>query len=291
MSAFLSVAFVVSVLRIAVPYALAATGGMWSERGGVVNIALEGMMLAGAFGFVLGCHLAGGWTGVAAGLLAGELVAGLLVLSVVGLGADAIVTGVALNLLVAGLTRYGLKLVWGSSSNSSRVDGFTGGEGLLGLITHPLFVLTVVGIAASPLLLGRTRFGLRLRACGEHPAAVASLGVSVAAHRAAGTLLGGLFAGLAGVWLAADQHQFTDNMSAGRGYVALAAMITGGWRPAWGAAVALLFGLAEAVQITLQGQGTGIPTQLLQMMPYVLTLLALVGFVGRTRPPAALGRA
>ncbi len=292
MSLFASLAFFVSVLRISVPYVLAALGGTASERGGVVNIALEGMLLTGAFGYVLAAHLTGSpWLGLLGGLLGGELVALLLIVAVVRLRADAIVTGVALNLLAAAGTRFCLKLIWDSSSNSGRVEGFSTASGALGgLLSQPVFLLTVALVGLAPLLLFRSRFGLRLRACGEHPEAAASQGVSVTRTRSVGVLLSGLLAGLGGVWLAAEQHQFSDGMSAGRGYIALAAMITGKWHPLGAAAACLLFAGAEAVQIALQGQGTGVPSQLLQMLPHVLTLVTLVGFIGRSRAPAALGQ-
>jgi len=298
MNAFLPVVFAVQVVRISLPYALAALGGTFSERGGVVNIALEGIMLSAAFGFVFGSFVTGNaWAGVGAGVLAGMLLASLLALMTLRFRADAIVAGVALNLLAMGGTRFLLKRTWDSSSNSSRVmapEAWGGGEGTWGavasLVTHPLVLLSLALIAASHLVLYHTRFGLRLRACGEHPEAAATMGVSVRRVRLGGVLLAGLFAGLGGVWLAASQHQFTDNMSGGRGYIALAAMIFGRWNPLGAAAACLLFGAAEAVQIHLQGQGTVIPTQLLQMMPYVLTLITVAGFRGRAKPPAASGR-
>ncbi len=298
MEALLSVAFAAQVVRIAVPYVLAALGGTFSERGGTVNIALEGIMLCGAFGFVLGGSLGGGpAAGVATGIGAGMAMAALFGLVTLRFGADQIVSGVAINILAVGLTRFALKAVWDSSSNSERVDAvaaLAGGEGplgqLLGLVTHPLVLLTAVLVLASHAALFHTRFGLRLRAVGEHPEAAASLGISVPRTRWAGVLLSGVLAGLAGVWLASDQHQFTDQMTGGRGYIALAAMIVGRWRPSLAALACLLFGFAEALQIGLSSLGVGIPTQWLQMLPYALTILAVVGFAGRSSPPAAAGR-
>lgn len=298
MSAILSVVFLVQVVRIGLPYALAALGGTFSERGGVPNIALEGIMLCGAFAFVLGAHLTGSpWVGVLAGVGGGLTLAALLALVTLRFGADAVVAGVALNLLALGGTRFLLKLVWDSASNSGRVEApapWLGGEGALGavagLLGHPLVLLAVLLAAASQVLLFRTRFGLRLRACGEHPEAAAAAGVRVLWTRAAGVLISGALAGLGGVWLAAEQHQFSDAMSGGRGYIALAAVITGRWTPPGAVAACLAFGAAEALQMALQGGTAGIPTQLLQALPYLLALVALAGFVGRSRPPAALGR-
>ena len=298
MSALLSVAFLVQVLRISVPYVLAALGGTFSERGGVPNIGLEGILLVGAFGFVLGAHATGSpWAGLAAGVLAGMIAASILGIAVIRLGADAIVTGVAMNLLALGATKFLLKLVWDSASNSGRVEApaaLLDGDGavgaVLGFVSHPLVLLAAAIVAGSHLLLWRTRFGLRLRACGEHPEAAATAGVAVRRVRAAGVLLSGALAGLGGVWLAAEQHQFSDNMSGGRGYIALAALIFGRWNPLGATAACLAFGAAEALQISLQGRGTGIPTQFLQMLPYLLTIATLVGFRGGARAPAALGR-
>lgn len=292
----LGVAFAMQIVRISVPYALAALGGTFSERGGVVNIALEGTMLCGAFGFVLGSHLGGPAAGLLLGLGCGIGVASLLGLAAIRFRADPIVAGVAINLLAVGATRFALKLIWDSSSNSARVpavEPLAGGEGALGALletaTHPLVLAALALVVGAHVVLFRTRFGLRLRACGEHPAAARSLGVPVLRTRWAGVLLAGALAGLAGVWLASEQHQFTDQMTGGRGYIALAAMIVGRWRPSLAAAACLLFGGAEALQIALASQGVGLPTQLLQTLPYLLTILAVVGFIGRARPPAALG--
>jgi len=298
MEAFLSLAFVVQVVRISVPYVLASLGGTFSERGGTTNIGLEGIMLTGAFGFVLGSYLTGSpLTGVGIGLACGVALSALFALATIRFGADQIVCGIAINLLALGVTRFVLKLVWDSSSNSARVDAVealvrseSGIGPLLGLLTHPLVLAAVLLVVGGHVLLFRTRFGLRLRACGEHPEAAASLGVRVRRMRWYGVLLSGLLAGLAGVWLAADQHQFTDNMTNGRGYIALAAMIVGKWNPYLAAVACLIFGAAESAQITLAGQGTAIPTQFLQMLPYLLTIIAVVGFMGRATPPAAIGK-
>ncbi len=298
MSALLSIGFLVQIVRISVPYVLAALGGTYSERGGVVNIALEGLMLWGAFGFVLGSAATGSpVAGLGLGVVAGVANAALLALVCVRFGANQIVAGVALNLMALGGTKFLLKLLWDSSSNSVRVESLeprlkaTGGGGArLELVSHPLILLAAALVPLAWVGLFRTRFGLRLRACGEHPHAAATLGVAVQRVRWAGVLLSGALAGLAGVWLASDQHQFTDNMTHGRGYIALAAMIVGKWNPALAAAACLLFGAAEALQITLQGAGSGVPTQLLQALPYLLTLVVVVGFVGRARAPAASGQ-
>jgi len=279
-----ALAFFAAVIRISVPYALASLGGTWSERSGVVNIALEGLLLTGAFAATVGALFAhGALAGVLAGAVAGAALAALYALLVLRFRADQIVCGVAINLLADGMTRFFLKALFDSSSNSPRVESW-------GQIAPVLIALTGALIVASHYALFRSRFGLRVRAVGEHPEAAASLGVRPLAVRFRALLLSGALAGLGGAWLAADQKQFVAGMSNGRGYIALAALIFGKWRPVWAAGAALLFGLAEATQITLQAAGMGIPSWLIQMLPYVLTIVTLSGLIGRSQAPAALGK-
>lgn len=297
----LILAFVAQVLRISVPYALAALGGVFSERAGVVNIALEGIMLNGAFAAVLGTYLTGSpLAGVACGVLCGMLTALLHAVVAIRFRADQIISGVAINLLAVGATKFFLKIFFDSSSNSARVEGLANlalipGDGRLagivnGTVGNPLILLTVALVFIAHFAMYRTVFGLRLRAVGEHPQAAATLGVKVNALRYVCVIISGALAGLAGTWLALDQHQFTDNMSNGRGYIALAAVIFGRWRPRGAAAACLLFGFAEALQITLQSWEMGIPPQFIQMIPYVLTMVALAGFIGKSTAPAAVGK-
>jgi simple sugar transport system permease protein len=292
MSAFLSFAFLAAVLRISVPYALAALGGTWSERSGVINIALEGLLLTGAFAAALAAYFTGSAAaGVSAGAMAGALLGSVYAILVIRFKADQIVCGIAINLFADGVTRFFLKVTFDSSSNSPRIAAFgAGGGGLLETLTNPLVLLTVFLILFSHGLLYRTRFGLRVRAVGEHPQAAASVGVRPQRIRMIAVVLSGALAGLGGAWLAADQHQFVGGMSNGRGYIALAAMIFGKWRPAWAAAAALLFGAAEATQIALQTAGVGIPAWAVQMLPYVLTMVTLSGFMGRAKAPSSLGK-
>ncbi len=288
--------FLAAALRITVPYALAAMGGSLSERGGVVCLALEGIMLHGALAYVLGAwFLHDPWLALLSAVLAGMATAGLHALITVVFKADQITCGIGLNLLAAGLTRFVLVTVFHSSSNSPRVAGLpelplgplASLPALGSLLATPLFVLTLLLIPVTVTLLFRTPFGLRLRATGELPAASAALGLSVTGLRVAGVLACGALTGLAGAWLASEQHSFTDGMTGGRGYIAIAAMIVGKWHPAGAAAACLLFGATEAAQIALQG--SGFPSPLLQALPYAVTMLALVGFIGRATPPRALG--
>jgi len=188
-----------------------------------------------------------------------------------------------------------LTQVFHSSSNSARVVGLpdwrlpvVGGlPGLGPVLGTPLVLLTIALVLGGHWLLFRSVFGLRLRTMGERPEAGATLGLRVAAYRTAGVLLSGALAGLAGAWLASEQHSFTDGMTGGRGYIALAAMIVGKWTPLGAAAACLLFGAAEALQITLQG--AAFPNEVLQMLPYLVTMLVLAGFIGRATAPRAIG--
>lgn len=279
-------------LRISIPYLFAAAGGVVAERAGVISLALEGFMLVGAFSAVVGASYTGSpWGAVLCGLLGG-LVAGLLHAALsLRFRANQIVVGVGLNLLAIGLTRLLLKLIFHSSSNSPRIVGFDAeGAGSLAMFQSPLLWAGVFVIPLVALWLAKTPFGLRLRAVGEHPAAAQSLGVRVNFVRAVAVATSGALAGLGGVYLALEQHQFTDEMTAGRGFIALAAIITGSWRPLRAGLACLLFAAAETLQIQLQTLQI-IPSQILSMLPYVVTIVVLVGWVGRSTPPAALGQA
>jgi simple sugar transport system permease protein len=289
--------FVAQTVRISVPYALAAVGGTMSERGGVVNLALEGILLLGALGYVLGAYwLGNAWLGVLSAVVVGLATAGVHALVSVYFKADQITSSLGINLAAVGLTKFVLKAVFGSSSNSSRVDGLpqlpipglSSVPGVGALLGSPLVLIAIALVVLGHVVLFRTRFGLRLRSVGEHPEAAATIGLSVGGLRTAGVLLSGALAGLGGAWLASDQRSFTDGMSGGRGYIALAAMIVGKWNPLGAAAACLLFGFCEALQIRLQG-GV-VPNEFVQMLPYVVTMIVLAGVIGRAHPPAANGR-
>jgi ABC-type uncharacterized transport system permease subunit len=284
-------AFLAQTLRIAIPYLLAAAGGVMTERAGLIGLTLEGYMLGGAFCGVAGAYASGSpWVGVLAAMAGGTLLALLYAVSSIRFRADQVVVGIAINLLAIGLTRFFLRLVFDSSSNSPRVPGFAGsGTGFVALATNPLVWLGVIVIPAVAWLLYRTPYGLRVRAVGEHPAAAASVGVPVTRVRYIAVLLSGMIAGLGGAYLALDQHQFTDGMTAGRGFIALAATIFGRWDPLRAGLACLLFAAAETLQIQLQGS-QAIPSQFVEMIPYLLTIVALAGVVGRAVAPAALGK-
>lgn len=297
----ISLAFIAQVIRISVPYILAAMGGVFSERSGVVNIALEGIMLNGAFASVLGTFLTGSPAiGLFSGVICGMLTALIHAVVSIRFKADQIISGVAINLLSVGGTKFFLKIFFDSSSNSSRIEGIKIFSVLPPdnkifamlnqIIGNPLIILTIIIVIISHFTIFKTVFGLRLRAVGEHPAAADTLGVKVNLVRYICVIISGAIAGLGGAWLAMDQHQFTDGMSNGRGFIAIAAVIFGKWNPLTVALACLLFGFAEAMQMTLQSSGSDIPTQFIQMIPYVLTMVALAGFIGKSNPPAASGK-
>ncbi len=283
--------------RMTIPYGCAALGGTLSERSGVVNIALEGTLLGSALAAVAAAHatnsaLAGVVAGVACGAVFGLVHATLVVRGRI----DAIVSGIALNLIAAGGTRFLLRGLYGSSSNSPSIQGFrfADGWGLLArTMLDPFLLTTILVVAVAAWMLRRTRFGLRLRACGEDPSAAQAVGVRVAAMRTAAVTLGGAITGLGGTALAYDLHQFQAGMSGGRGFIALAAVIVSGWRPWPAAAACLAFAALDALQIVLQNQ-TKLPSQVLAMLPFVATLVALVLVSkrrsGAMRAPAGLGK-
>ena len=284
--------FLLQTIRIAIPYLLAAAGGVMSERVGIIALGLEGMMLAGAFGAALGSYYGGSpWIGLAGALAAGAMVTAVLAVATLRYKANQVVVGVAINLLVVAATRFYLRRIFDSASNSPRVPGF-GGEGAGGMCASFVNPVVWLGLAALPVLawvLYRTPFGLRARAVGEKPEAAATLGVAVTRLRLQGLLIAGSLASLGGAYLALDQHQFSDSMTAGRGFIALAAVIFGRWEPVRVAIACLLFAGAETLQIQLQGSQM-IPSQFVEMIPYVLTIVAVAGVVGRSVAPAALGK-
>ncbi len=283
------ISFLTQTLRIAIPYLFAASGGVIAERSGIISLELEGLMLTGAFSATLGAHYSGSpWIGVLAGI-AGGLIFGLIhAVATIRYRADQVVVGIAINLLAIGVTRFFLKLAFASSSNSPRVAGFGGNISAHGF-DNPLVWMGLLSAPVLAFFLYRTPFGLRVRAVGEHPDAAASVGVSVNKIRYIAVAISGMLASLGGVFLALDQHQFTDQMTSGRGFIALAAVIFGRWDPMKAAFACLFFAAAETLQIQLQGNQL-IPSQFIEMIPYALTIIALAGVVGRSVPPAALGK-
>ncbi len=279
-----------SAIRLATPLILAALGGLFSERSGVINIALEGMMLAGAFTAASVTWAAGNpWLGLLAGAGAGLAIAAIHAVACIRYKADQVVTGTAINILMIGIPGFLSGALFLSSGSTPQIPKDQ-------LVPWTPIVLAFAAVPATWYSLYRTRFGLRLRAVGENPEAADAAGIDVAGIRYAGVWLSGALAGLGGAYLSIGQSSlFTRNMTAGRGFIALAALIFGKWRPVQTMLACLFFGLTEAVTIQMQGvvklpSGDDIPVQFIQMVPYVLTIVVLAGFIGQSRPPRALGR-
>ncbi len=265
------------------PLIFAALGGVLSERSGVVNIGLEGMMVAGAFTAVCVSAATGNpLLGACAGVIAGAALAALLAYVATKLAFDQIVAGTGINIVALGGAAFGLVLVFGQPGASREVPAF-GASG-----ETALTVLALVLAAALSFFLNRTPWGLRVRACGENPRAAASAGIDPLRTRFWSVVAGGAIAALGGVYLSlAELDLYSDGMTAGRGYIALAAVIFGRWTPFGATGAALFFGFFSALQYTLQR--AGIPSELMQALPYLAALVALAGLAGRVRAPASDG--
>ncbi len=270
-----------SALRMATPLGFAALGGIYSERAGVINLALEGMMLIGAFGYVVGTQGSGStWIGLLVGIGFGMALALLHAIATVTFHAEQVVTGIGINILALGITELLLPA-------TKQVGGLPHWQlPLIGSYNFVVYLLPVL-MVVSHILLFKTPWGLRLRAAGESTEALAALSLSRAKWQYLGILLSGLLTGTGGCFLASEVHYFTKGMTAGRGYLALAAVIFGNWRPLGGVAACFLFGFATALELANRWN---IPGQLLYSLPYILTMVVLVGFVGTSRPPASLGK-
>jgi ABC-type uncharacterized transport system permease subunit len=283
LSGILSFTFLAQIFRMMTPYYLGASGANFSERAGVINISIEGFMNMAAFSFaVFSIFTGNSILALVLCLIVNIILSIVFSLFTVTLKINQIVTGVGFNLLIAGITKFLMVLFFSSSSNTPRIS------------VHPdmAFSITLLAIALiliSIHLLYKTKFGLRLRSAGENPWAAESLGVKVMKYKYAGVIISGLLSALGGIWLVSSQNNYSDGMIAGRGYIALAAMIIGKWKPLNIFFACLMFAAFEALEITLQISGADIPTQLIQMLPYLITILVLIGFIGKTKPPAADG--
>lgn len=279
-----------ATMRLATPLLFAAMGGLLSERAGVINIALEGLMIVGAFTAAV-CALSTGspWLGFFAGALAGMAAAALYAFVVLECGANQIVAGTGINMLAMGIPPFVAKILYD-------VTGSTPALALDQRFSYQPMVVAVVAVVLVIVWLKKTRSGLWVSFAGEHPEALMAAGLSVRAVRWSAVLASGFFAGLGGASLSVFlSSSYSRNMTAGRGFIALAALILGKWRPLPAALACLLFGLTDAAQIRLQGleiPGMGaVPVQFVQILPYVVTLVVLAGFVGVARAPKALGEA
>ncbi|MBP8717869.1 MAG: ABC transporter permease [Candidatus Atribacteria bacterium] len=297
--------FLASAIRIAIPLMLAGLGGVFSERSGVINIGLEGMMLTSAFIAIAATNFSNNpWIGIICALMVGLLLGLIHAIVTVTFKANQIVSGVAINLFASGITVF-LSWLWFQETQIMAVErlpiwGFAipqSGEAsslirsLIVIFAHhsPMVYLAFIIIILSHIIIFKTPFGLRLRSVGEYPQAADTLGVNVINMRYIAVMISGALAGLAGSFLSLEQaHFFVKEMSGGRGFIALAAMIFGKWTPLGTAGAALLFGIGEALAIRLQGIFT-IPVQFINMVPYLLAIFVLVGAIGRASAPRADG--
>jgi ABC-type uncharacterized transport system permease subunit len=293
-----TLSLVASTIRLATPLVLAALGGLFSERSGVINIALEGKMLAGAFTAAavtyaadtrLGLGAASPWVGLLAAMLAGLFIAAIYAVSCIKFKSDQVVSGAAINILMLGIPGFLSGALFLSSGSTPQVPK----DHLLPQNPVIIAITIVALVAAIWYVLYKTPFGLRLRSVGENPGAADAAGVSVTKIRYSGVLIAGVLAGLGGAYLSIGQSSlFTRNMTAGRGFIALAALIFGKWRPVQTLLACLLFGFTEAFSIHVRSwfpPDVEVPVQFIEMVPYVLTIIVLAGFIGSSRPPRALG--
>jgi ABC-type uncharacterized transport system permease subunit len=291
------------------PLVFASIGGLFSERSGVVNIGLEGMMLMGAFFGAWGADKTGTWVGgLAIGVLGGGALALVHAFFSIQLRSDQIVSGTAINFLALGITGYLYNDIYGNEGTPSDLSAipkvnlhFLGSipprglgrfleDGLSGISLMTLLALALVGV--SYVVIFKTALGLRLRACGEHPRAAETVGINVYAVRYAAVVTSGALAACGGVFLSIGYvHSFTENMTAGRGFIALAALIFGNWRPFGALMATLLFGFSSALAPQLENvESWANYSTLFAALPYLLTLIAVAGVIGRSIPPAAVGR-
>jgi len=284
-----------SAIRLAVPYVLSGLGGTYSERAGVVNIGLEGMMLTGAFTAVAVTNTSGSpWLGLGCAIVVGMLLGLVHAVVSVTFKSDQIVSGLAINIFASGITVFFSWLIFNKTQIEVEVplsvpllDQYETFQALFSRFP-PLVFLTLLIVIASHFVIFKTVFGLRLRSVGEHPQAADTLGINVYKMRYIGVLISGALAGMGGAFLSLEHaHYFVKGISGGRGFIGLAAMIFGKWTPLGTAGAGLLFGLGEAIKPYLPKQV--VPSEFIDMIPYILTMLVLASAVGRATAPAADG--
>jgi general nucleoside transport system permease protein len=283
MTEIFTLSMIFSAIRLTTPLLLAAIGGLYSERAGIINIALEGLMLAGAFAAAAITYYTGNpWIGLLAGMTAGILLASIHALACIHFKADQVIAGMSINILLLGIPALISGALFASTGSTPQLPK----EQLIPIV--PI----VIAFGIVPItwyVLNRTRFGLRLRAVGENPEAADVAGINVQKVRFIAVIISGAMAAIGGAYLSIGQSSlFTRNMVAGRGFIALAALIFGKWRPVQTMFACLLFGVAESISIQLQGNRT-IPVQFIQIIPYILTIVVLAGFIGNAKAPRALG--
>lgn len=285
-----------ATLRSATPLIFAALGGLFSERSGIINIALEGLMLCGAFtAAVITLQTQSPYLGFLAGLLAGAILAAIYAIACIKFEADQVVVGMAINFLMIGLPALISGVIYDSTGSTPQIPI----EQKMPMLTNNLSWGTILALVLVPVcwyVIYKTPFGLRLRSVGENPAAADSAGVNVIRLRYVAVIISGILAAAGGAYLSTGQSSlFTKQMTAGRGFIALAALILAKWKPVPVLFACLFFGFTEAAVIQIQGaswakiNGEDIPVQFIEMIPYLLTIIVLAGFIGLSRAPKALG--
>lgn len=291
------------MVRLATPIVLGAMAGILCERSGVINIAIEGLMLMGAcVGFIVALNFGNSWIGLAAAILIGGVTAMLHAVLSIHFKTDQIISGTVINILAVGVTGFLRNNVILGMEQTGRIGSalpsvpipLVSKIPVIGpiLFNHqPIAYLMLILVPVLSLLLFKTPWGLRTRAIGEHPRAADTMGINVNRMRYMNVFFAGLVAGLGGAWFSLEAtFNFDDLMTNGRGFIALAAMIFGKWTPVGAMGGALIFSSADALQIKIQGFSFDLPAQFLQMLPYVITVIVLAGIIGRARPPAAVGK-
>lgn len=293
----INVGLFAAALRMATPLIFASLGGVFSERAGIVNIALEGMMLTGAFSGVLATFITGNpWIGVLISILVGGLLGLLHAVLTIKFAGNQIVSGTGINIFALGFTAYMSQIFWGSRGASQNVHGLGSisipllkdmpviGE-ILGN-QNPLVYIALIVVVLSHIILSKTPIGLRIKAVGEHPAAADTSGINVYKTKYLCVVISGMLAGVGGSFLSLGHLSlFALGMTGGRGFIALAAMILGGWASFGALGASLLFGFADALQMRLQATGI-LPSQIILTVPYILTVIVLAGFVRKRTPPS-----
>jgi ABC-type uncharacterized transport system permease subunit len=302
MSSIILINLLAQTLRIATPLIFAALGGIFSEKSGVVNIGLEGMMVIGAFFAVYGSYKTGSpLIGIGCGVIAGGVLAAIHAVLSIHLRADQVISGTAINLFSTALASFLIFKLFGKGGQTDIVKGLS--YNIPDAITNiPVIgkligglnwfvILAIILVFVSHYVLYKTPLGLRIRAVGEHPKAADTLGINVYKIRYLCVILSGMLAGLGGAALSLGiTPLYREGMVAGRGFIALAAVIFGNWKPFGALGASLLFAFGSAFNIFAQGLSWNLPTEVYDVIPYVLTMLALAGFVGKTTGPIASGK-
>lgn len=300
--AFFDQQLIIATLQVTTPIALAAIGASFCERSGVVNIAMEGLLLMGAFAAAAtSAYIGNPWVGVLVAILAGMLLSAIFAVICIRYESNQIVVGVAINLFSLGFTTTMLRVIWKQTGAGDPVPKIKDLNipllkdlpviGFFGRL-NPLIIISLVVVPLAYILMFQTPLGLQIRAAGEHPRALDTAGVDVYRIRYIGVILSGALCGLGGAYLSIGHlNRFTKNMTTGKGFIALAANIFGKWNPVGVFGASLFFGFTEALQIRIQ-QFTEIAgaSYFIQMIPYVLTIAVLAGAVRRAIPPAAIGQ-